>query len=255
MVTIPYWAPTEVIFYLLFQASFIAQRPRFDSWVGKTHWKRDRLPTLVVLGFPSGSAGKESACNARDLGSIPWLGRSSGKRKGYSLQYSGLENSMDCIVYGVTKSRTRRINVHFHFNPQQPKQKAKSEAKKDHKTCSQVHSWYTAGQQWTKSVAGMCLDLVYQTSGSMNCILDLIPLGQFPHHSMFVCTSLLHWTMTLLGMKLIFLLFPIPRSFTFILIAAVYWVHIEPGPYWALGVNYVILPTFPWGWFTGFHCQ
>ena len=44
-----------------------------------------------------GSAGKESACNMGDLGSIPWLGRSSGKGKGYPFQYSGLENSMDCM--------------------------------------------------------------------------------------------------------------------------------------------------------------
>ena len=62
--------------------------------------------TPVFLGFPRGSAGKESACNVEDLGSIPGLGRSLGEGKGYSLQYSGLENSMDCIVHGVAKSRT-----------------------------------------------------------------------------------------------------------------------------------------------------
>ena len=45
----------------------------FDSWVGKTHWRRDRLPTPVFLGFPCGLAGKESTCNAGDLGSIPGL--------------------------------------------------------------------------------------------------------------------------------------------------------------------------------------
>ena len=54
-----------------------------------------------------GSAGKESACNAGDLGSIPGLGRSLGEGKSYPLQYYGLENSMDCTVHGVTKSRTR----------------------------------------------------------------------------------------------------------------------------------------------------
>ena len=58
-------------------------------------------------GFPGRSAGKESACNAGDLGSIPGLGRSPGERNGYPLQYSGLENPMDCIVHGVTKSQTR----------------------------------------------------------------------------------------------------------------------------------------------------
>ena len=64
-------------------------------------------------GFPGSSAGKESTCNAGDLGSIPGLGRSPGEGKGYPLQYSGLENSMDCIVHGVTKSRTRLSDFHF----------------------------------------------------------------------------------------------------------------------------------------------
>ena len=70
-----------------------------DSWVRKIRWRRDRLPTPVFLSFPCGSAGKESACNAGDLGSIPGLGRSPGEGKGYPLQYSGLENSMDYIVH------------------------------------------------------------------------------------------------------------------------------------------------------------
>ena len=56
------------------------------------------------LDFPGGSAGKESACNAGDLGSILGLGISPAEGKGYPLQYSGLENSMDCIVHGVTKN-------------------------------------------------------------------------------------------------------------------------------------------------------
>ena len=64
--------------------------------VRKTHWRRDGLPTPVFLGFPCGSAGKESACNVEDLGSIPGLGISPGEGKGYPLQYSGLENSMNC---------------------------------------------------------------------------------------------------------------------------------------------------------------
>ena len=60
-----------------------------------------------LMGFPCGSAGKESACNAEDLGSIPGLGRSPGEGTGYPLQYSGLENSMDCIVHRIAKSWTR----------------------------------------------------------------------------------------------------------------------------------------------------
>ena len=65
------------------------------------------------MGFPGDSAGKESARNAGDLGSIPGLGRSPGEGEGYPLQYSGLENSMDCIVHGVTKSLTRLSDFHF----------------------------------------------------------------------------------------------------------------------------------------------
>ena len=61
------------------------------------------LPTLVFLGFPCGSTGKESFCNVGDMGLIPGLGRSPGERKGYPLQYSGLENSMDCIVHGLQR--------------------------------------------------------------------------------------------------------------------------------------------------------
>ena len=68
---------------------------------------------LPVFGFPCSSAGKDSARNAGDLGSTPGLGRSPGEGKGYPLQYSGMENFMDCIAYGVAESR-RRLS-HFHF--------------------------------------------------------------------------------------------------------------------------------------------
>ena len=68
-----------------------------------------------VLGFPGGSAGKESACNVGDLGLVPGLGISLGEGKGYQFQYSVLENSMDCIVHGVTKSWTQLGDFHFHF--------------------------------------------------------------------------------------------------------------------------------------------
>ena len=74
-----------------------------ETPVRKIHWRRDRLPTPVFLGFPCGSDGKESACNAGDLGLIPGFRKSPGEGKGYPLQYSGLENSMDCIVHGVDK--------------------------------------------------------------------------------------------------------------------------------------------------------
>ena len=72
------------------------------------YWsRRDRLPTPVFLGFPEAElVKKKSACNVGDLGLIPGLGRSPGEGKGYPLQYSGLDNSMDCIVHGVANSQS-----------------------------------------------------------------------------------------------------------------------------------------------------
>jgi len=69
--------------------------------------------------LPCGSAGKESACNAGELGSIPGLGRSPGEGKGYPLQYFGLENSMHCIVHGVAKSQTQLSHFHFTITTKQ----------------------------------------------------------------------------------------------------------------------------------------
>ena len=89
------------------------QETRFSFWVGKIPWRRDKLPTPVFWCFPYGLAGEESTCNSGDLASIPGLGRSPREGKGYPLQYSGLENSMDCTVHGVTKSQTQLSNFHF----------------------------------------------------------------------------------------------------------------------------------------------
>ena len=106
-----------------FMASLIAQLvrnppavpdPGSIPGVWKIPWRRDRLPTPVFSGFPCGSAGEEPACNAGDLGSIPGLGRSPREGKGYLLQYSGLENSMVCIVHRVAKSCTQLSDFHFH---------------------------------------------------------------------------------------------------------------------------------------------
>ena len=74
-----------------------SQSLRVSEPIGK---ERDSLS----LQFFYGSAGKESACNVGDLSLIPGLGRSPGEGKGYPLQYSGLENSIDCIVHGVAES-------------------------------------------------------------------------------------------------------------------------------------------------------
>ena len=85
-----------------------------SSIPGSICCKRDRLPTPVFLGFLGNSAGKESICNAEYLGLILGLEKGmAGEGNGYPLQYSGLENSMDCIVHGVTKSQTQLRDLHF----------------------------------------------------------------------------------------------------------------------------------------------
>ena len=73
----------------------------------------------LYMSFPGGSDDKESFWNVGDLGLIPGLARSPGERNGYSLQYSGLENSMDrgawrATVYGIAKNQTQLGNFHFH---------------------------------------------------------------------------------------------------------------------------------------------
>ena len=89
---------------------------KVEEWGKKrTSWQEVYREGIfsVFLGFPCGSAGKESSCNAGDLGLIPRLGRSPGKGKGYPLQYSGLENSIDCIQSGT---RLRDFHFHLQFN-------------------------------------------------------------------------------------------------------------------------------------------
>jgi len=68
---------------------------------------------LFIRGFPHSSVGKESACNSGDLVSIPGLGKSPGEGKGYPLQYSGLENPMDCIVHGLQRASLRVLGFYF----------------------------------------------------------------------------------------------------------------------------------------------
>ena len=89
-----------------------------ETWVGEIPWRRERQPPPVFLGFPGGSTGKESACKAGDAGSVPGVGRTPAEGNGYPLQYSGLENSTNCLVHGVTKSRTRLSDFHFHSDSQ-----------------------------------------------------------------------------------------------------------------------------------------
>ena len=94
------------------RASLVAQLAKPPAMQETLCWKRHRLPTPVFLGFPGGFAGEESACNVRHLGLFPGLGRFPGEGNCYPLQYCGLENSMDCIVYGVAKNWTR-LNLYY----------------------------------------------------------------------------------------------------------------------------------------------
>ena len=82
------------------------RRPRFDFWVGKIPWRRNSLPTPVFIGFPGGSAGKESTCNEGDLGSTPRSRRAPGGGDGSPRQYPCLGNPVDrgawrATVHGV----------------------------------------------------------------------------------------------------------------------------------------------------------
>ena len=81
------------------------------SWVGKIRWRRERLPTPVFLGFPCGSAGKESPHNAGDPASLPGLGRSPGGGKGYPLQCSGLGQKESDTTEQISLSL-----FHFHVH-------------------------------------------------------------------------------------------------------------------------------------------
>ena len=88
LLSIPFFLESLIV-QLVKNLPAMQETPIFDIWARKIRWRRDRLPTPVFLGFPGGSAGKESARDAGDLGLIPGLGRSPGEGKGYPLQYSG----------------------------------------------------------------------------------------------------------------------------------------------------------------------
>ena len=102
---------------------------RSKEWVWLKK-KKERCNIKLVtssLGSPGGSDSKESACNAGDLGSIPRLGRSPEEGNGYPLQHSCLEKSMDCIVHGVAKSRTRLRDLHYYYERKGTKVKRRKE--------------------------------------------------------------------------------------------------------------------------------
>ena len=114
----------ESSFPLNLQASLIVQLVKNQPAMQETLFrflgredplKKDRLSTPVLLAFPCGSAGKESTCKMEDLGLIPALRRFPGEVKGYPLQYSGLENSMDSIVREVEESDTPERPSFIHW--------------------------------------------------------------------------------------------------------------------------------------------
>ena len=99
------------------------QETWFDSWVGKICWRMDRLLAPVFLGFPCGSAGKESACNVGDLDLIPGLGRSPGEGKGYPTlifwpgEFHGLYSPWDCKESDTTERLSLSLKQHNRLDP------------------------------------------------------------------------------------------------------------------------------------------
>ena len=102
--------------YLLYNTVLVSAIHQRESATGICIYKSVCIYRYVyILGFRCLSC-KESTYNAGDLGLIPGLGRSPGEGNGYSLQYSGLESSMDCVVHGVAKSQTQLSDFHLHMH-------------------------------------------------------------------------------------------------------------------------------------------
>ena len=98
-----WWAHCLVWWPSPLDSSFNWCAPSFPT---KTCARGRGLCYLCLNNFPDSSVGTKSACNAGDPSSIPGWGRSAGEGKVYPLQYSGLENSMDCMLHGITKIPT-----------------------------------------------------------------------------------------------------------------------------------------------------
>ena len=100
------WGPAHLVFLLPVPSTFSQKSIKIiDPFFLPEYFTYFTMRSLLH-GFPDSSVGEESSCNAGDPGSSPGSGKSTGEGIGYPLQYSGLENSMDCIVHGVTKSPT-----------------------------------------------------------------------------------------------------------------------------------------------------
>ena len=118
-----YWDDWACVIWIIIPCQLHHLQVFFSQYVGClfvlliVSFAVQKLLRLVRLhlGLPGGSAGKESACDVGRPGSIPGLGKSPGEGRGCPLQYSGLESSVDCVVHGVAKSRTRLSGFHFTF--------------------------------------------------------------------------------------------------------------------------------------------
>ena len=111
----------SLIFYLSLTAQLVKNPPAMQEILVRFLDQEDPLEKVYathssILELPCGSAGKESTYSVTDLGSIPGLGRSPGEGKGYPHWYSGLENTVDCMSHGVTKSRTQLSDFTFTFH-------------------------------------------------------------------------------------------------------------------------------------------
>ena len=127
---------------------------------------------LEALGFPGGSAGKESTCNEGDLGLIPALGRSLGVWKGYPLQYSGLENSKDCIVHGVATVRHNWVTFTLFMYKE-------TEAQRDEVICND----YKVGTRSSSFIGDFGSRLmVFLSTPSFIIMSDFSPYGQSLQH-------------------------------------------------------------------------
>ena len=143
------------------------------KWKNYTAHKSDL--NKAINGFPGGSAGKESSCNAGDPGSIPGLRRSPGEGKGYPLQYSGLKNSMEWIDR-LTKTRTQLSDFHFTFK--------KSHKERDYYTlvgkAKRQLTLPRAEQQDRSSTAGEGAKWQPQSRTHLCCVSPQLPSWEFP---------------------------------------------------------------------------
>ena len=152
-----------------------------DSWVRKIPCRRDRLPTLVFLGFPGGSAGKESTCNAGDLGLIPGLGRSPGEGTSYPLQDSCPEKPMDrgilegCTSWGHKESDTTE---ELSTAPELAK------GDKNAGLCVCIDAFVMMGQSLPSKSLHLCLSNGYQIKW-----VPVIPEGTKSHRSILTKLS------------------------------------------------------------------